>query len=309
MIELSVPSKTFLLGEYGVLQNGGGLLVNTSPRFVIKAEKAVGQCAHSGIPVNSPAHKFLLANKETMNKLNIEFLDPHFGKGGFGASSAQFVLLYALSEIVRGGQLAMGKSTFSDIHSTYSEYSKIEGNAQPSGIDVISQLLGELAWVQPNEGHFHQCKWWFADIGFVVIRTGNKLATHKHLTEIKDLDFSKLKSIAQSGYQAVVDQNAAKFVEAIVDAATALEEAELVLPRTKDLLQEIEGLDSVLAAKGCGAMGADTILAIVKRGSGLDVRNWCESAGCDIVSSHIQLCEGFRMTSSTKQGAVDAGKS
>ena len=39
IIEISCPAKTFILGEYAVLDGGPALVLNTAPRFVCRIQK------------------------------------------------------------------------------------------------------------------------------------------------------------------------------------------------------------------------------------------------------------------------------
>jgi len=91
---LSVPGKTFLVGEYLALSGGPSLLVATEPRFVlrVKAVAPRGRAAHP-FAAASPAGRYL--SRVIRDSEMFEFQDPHQGAGGLGASSAQFALLYA----------------------------------------------------------------------------------------------------------------------------------------------------------------------------------------------------------------------
>lgn len=60
-MKLSIPSKTFLLGEYNVLYGGSAVLIATEPSFVIE---------------------------------NNDIYDPYKGSGGFGLSGAKFIAAY-----------------------------------------------------------------------------------------------------------------------------------------------------------------------------------------------------------------------
>src|SRR5690606_39000184 len=103
------PSKTFLLGDYLSLLGGPALLLNTEPRFqgllesiqpTVKssaiADKIQAIEPYPGIHPQSPAGKFLQRHASDFADCNLTFFDPHQGAGGFGASSAQFLMVYAL---------------------------------------------------------------------------------------------------------------------------------------------------------------------------------------------------------------------
>src|SRR5665213_3933088 len=98
-IHFSAPSKTFLTGEYAVLCGGPALVLNTSPRFELKAVR--GEFGVAGIPDGSPASQWIKQRAPLLADWKIEFSDPHQGQGGFGASSAQFLFVHALTTLLQ----------------------------------------------------------------------------------------------------------------------------------------------------------------------------------------------------------------
>ena len=100
-IELSVPSKTFLLGEYVVIHGGPALVLTTEPRFTLYAllQKTQRQI---DIHSKSPAGKWIEQHADFYQQYHLQFNDPHQSKGGFGASGAQFILLEALRQYQNG---------------------------------------------------------------------------------------------------------------------------------------------------------------------------------------------------------------
>ena len=67
--------------------------------------------------------------------------------------------------------------------------------------------------------------------------------------------------------EALRNRDPARFVEAMRGYADELERQSLVHPDTLALLQRLDALPGVLARKGCGALGADVALAIVRADS------------------------------------------
>ena len=93
----SCPSKTFLMGEYGALKNAPALLVSTSPRFKMEFRQNI-ENEHSLVPFweeGDPLLKFYMENEDALMDFHQEYEDPYDGKGGFGASSAQWVFFYS----------------------------------------------------------------------------------------------------------------------------------------------------------------------------------------------------------------------
>ncbi len=125
---ISFPGKTFLIGEYAVLEGAPAILVNTKPRFLFSVKEEMqrkpvgtlssyeqsslfskidtGEKYHKKEPLfkpmdsfhpQSPAGQWLKLYPDIARIYQIESRDPYFGKGGFGFSSAQFNLVYLLT--------------------------------------------------------------------------------------------------------------------------------------------------------------------------------------------------------------------
>src|SRR3954465_7430670 len=92
----SVPGKVFVLGEYAVLADHPALIATVGPRFRTDFGKDSG--ATPGAPdfhPRSPAGRLLSQARAARVSLpSFGFVDPYRGAGGFGASTAQFALLY-----------------------------------------------------------------------------------------------------------------------------------------------------------------------------------------------------------------------
>jgi hypothetical protein len=60
---------------------------------------------------------------------------------------------------------------------------------------------------------------------------------------------------------------------------------------TLQILKKIEKFQSVLAFKGCGALGADAVLILFE--SKAEVVQHLESAGFEVIATHKDLSEGI----------------
>ncbi len=90
----SIPGKTFLAGEYLALYEGPTLVFLSQPYFELSVNKGHGETA--GIHKESPAGLFIRKHQEYFANFDLKFIDPYSGRGGFGASTAQFLGCYAL---------------------------------------------------------------------------------------------------------------------------------------------------------------------------------------------------------------------
>ncbi len=129
----SAGSKTFLVGEYSVLFCGSAVVLSTEPFFTLQCD--VGSTNLIGINELSPAGELYKKHQRLFENLSLTFTDPHNGSGGFGASSAQFALLYKLTL-----QLSNREFCIKDFLQEYRSFAPNNG-VLPSGADCVCQFL------------------------------------------------------------------------------------------------------------------------------------------------------------------------
>jgi mevalonate kinase len=264
---LTAPSKTFLLGEYVALHGGPTLILNTFPRFElqVKTIKKQQPVICNGITKESPAGKFLLANAQQFRGYQLFFRDPHQEAGGFGASSAQFLSVWTLKKIIANETFPLS----SDIHillKTYQQLSWKENGEglPPSGADVVAQSKGHICYFNRSQNQLKIMSWPFTDINYYLLHTGNKISTHQHLRELSNLDTRELAEIVLCTLKHLEKKHIENFIQAIKQYTNILQDQGLILQETKHILEHLKQRSEVLAAKGCGALGADVILVIVE---------------------------------------------
>lgn len=295
MYELSVGSKVFLLGEYQVLQGGAAFLTVLEPRFRMRITRGNGKL--SGINVGSPAQRYFESEKQFLSGWDFEFLDPHAGQGGFGASTAQIALLQGFREGFQSLQtqaqldLDLGK-----IHKTYLQFASSKTGVPPSGADLVSQFQGGLLEVDLGKGKLQRHAWPFPQWQVLFFSTGHKLATHEHLIELKDVETSSLRILYQQAMDAFRENQPLAFVEAFRQYQKMLAIKGWQAENTTRILGSIEKADGVVAAKGCGAMGADVIAVIVEIKEIHSVIAIAKSSGLKYSGSLEDRTEGFAWT-------------
>lgn len=287
LAELSVPSKTFLLGEYLILLEGPALIVATKPRFRLKIYESE-KTSHVFHP-KSPAGQ-LLKDQNIRNRF-FEFLDPYSGTGGMGASSAQFILVESFLNSFQN----------LDWQKLYQKFRSQSLNQEawdrPSGGDVVTQLTGGLTSFNPKKGELKKYAWPFADLDFSLLKTSQKLATHEHLKSIKSVLFQFQKSelfvtATQSVSQAVTSlekETSDLFVESFKNFANVLDELGLISDLTRRILTEMKACPEILAAKGCGAMGADVICVLHRPGNLAQIQALVAKLGLKYLGSCSQI--------------------
>lgn len=238
---LKIPAKTFMVGEYLALHGGPAAIVLTEPAFTIDTSKK--------LHIGSIAAQFILA--QTNAACNWGLNDPYFGKGGLGASSAEYLLAY---HKIYGN--------FGNLDHVHAEYMAHCANKyRPSGYDVLAQTSFGCVVVETNPICLKACKWPFPELSFALIHTGKKLKTHEHLQSRhavynwKSMVKSAEKTIFGLEYSAADD-----FLSGINDFARTLG-AGLVAEHTQLILQDLSN-EKILAAKGCGALGSDIVFIV-----------------------------------------------
>ncbi len=295
---LSCPSKTFLLGEYAVMNSGAALLFNSEPRFqLIVNLRGTGEV--EGIHPASPAAQWMAQNRDRFGHADLQFVDPHNGLGGFGASSAQFVLVHALAQFIADGRQT-NESSVVQVEPIWRDYRNVSAGSRnsnmmgPSGADIVAQFAGGLCEVNLEPFSFSQLSWPFEEFEFTIVRTGKKVATHEHLNEIRRVDTDELNFILERGLDAFETKDSQEFFDAVNDYYGELSELGLVADRTQVYVSTLLAQPFVRAAKGCGALGADTIVVFFATEYRLRMNRFLAELQLPVVTDSRGVSSGFR---------------
>jgi mevalonate kinase len=301
--ERSAPSKTFLLGEYVALDGGPSILLTTVPRFQLKiherkksrlafkfAAKPFAKVVKPTFAPQSPAGRFLSRQSAALSGRGelpkFEFNDPHHGKGGLGASSAQFALVYAWANRIENASAVHWALLLEE----YRACAWSGEGTPPSGADVVAQLMGGICWFDGRALKTERLEWKFPTLSFTLLRTGTKLATHEHLKKTQAIPFEILRECVALGKTAFLENDEAKLVVAVERYAGVLAEAGLTASATLGLLRALRTQASgVRAVKGCGAMGADVIAVLHDRAATAGIAAWAESKGLELCGGEAEL--------------------
>jgi hypothetical protein len=291
LVSLSLPSKTFLVGEYAVLANYPCAIIATEPRFRLSVfmlpERNVA-CVYEGICLKGVLALLCHEISEKLQGYHFIFNDPHHGQGGFGASSAQYALLY----------YAYQKLLSHEVHITeclhqYRTHTKRE-KIRASGADLIGQLNGKLTLCCPADDYYEApLEWPWPHLNATLFKTSYKIATHEHLSTLSDFPKNTLGQITKTSIEAIKIKDAGAFIKSIQMFSEALSEAALYCDETLRLLEEINRSPFVLAAKGCGALGADVILVLIENKNRAAFREWIQKLPLKYASDVQNLSRGL----------------
>lgn len=248
-----IPAKTFFLGEYAALAGGPAMLLTTSPCFEVTVISEPDLIAFHPA---SPAGR-LWAEQGLPNK-SLHWYDPYAGMGGLGASSAQFLGAYLAS--TTNSQLSR-----KDLLDTYFKFAWQGTHLRPSGYDVLAQSSTQCVYVHSHAAHIDSYAWPFIDLAFILVHTGQKLATHEHLQQLAytTATIAQLITLVESAHAAFQLADSARIIDIVNAYHACLLQMNLVAPHSLQLMEQIRSYSKSLAIKGCGAMGADVLLLLL----------------------------------------------
>lgn len=205
------------------------------------------------------------------------FYDPYDNLGGFGASGAEF--------IVQAKKLGTV-----DVWKVLDNYKK--QGFSGSGADVVSQWMGGLVYFYAKEHIIQNMTWPFENLYVGLIHTGYKIKTHEHLQQLTQTNFSALDQIVLTCCESIKNKSQKLFLRSIVDYCQELDKLNLLSETTKILLNKLSENKIILAAKGCGAMGADVVLVIIEKQNKALFEDYCRIEKLNLVYCDNQFAEG-----------------
>lgn len=245
------------MGEYLALTSGPSLVVAGLPAF--RFDFYVGHSDDLLHP-ESPAGLYMQKIKTEIGSLRMEMHDPYRGRGGFGASTAQFLALWLYAR-------ALKKKSATDIDAQiaaecWDEYQDLFSEAtKPSGADLINQISGGLTAWSAQTRDVLRFDWPFADLRLHLFKTNQKVKTHEHLQQ---LDFTKIPTarlgdVLKAAIQAVQEKNSSQFLRQSILYTEILMQSDLQDGQAIQLMEKISQHQDVLSVRGCGALGADVM--------------------------------------------------
>lgn len=290
----TIPGKTFLAGEYLALHEGPTLVFLSQPCFELSVKS--GRGGISGIHAESPAGLFIRKHQEYFANFDLEFKDPYAGRGGFGASTAQFLGSYALWLYKESHHQDMEKLLdFKHLLDAYYEVAWKGEGLRPSGADLVGQLKGSFTFFEKRRGLISVKSWPFDDLEFFLFHTGNKVATHEHLKNLGDFSSESLEKSFALIRESFETHDSGLFAKGINSYAQSLQELNFTCEGTLSMLADMRQIPGVVAVKGCGALGADVILAVTTKNQFQDLKKYCDGRGLTEVASSKKMALGLQI--------------
>lgn len=285
----SVPGKTFLFGEYLVLAGGPAVVLGTKPCFELKAFSGTGL---SPFRAGSPAQNLFDSQRECLAEYRFEFINP-YAAGGFGASGAEFVLLARFLEEKLGLTFLPRPEASIPLAARVLDcyYSFEKASVRSSGSDVLTQWLESSILYQPRK-LLRQFRWPFAGLDFSIFSTGVKVVTHDHLANLKPETIPGL-TAAGHALLSSLETSEADFVIGMRAWSELLAKKGFTADESIAHARAFEK-NGGLFARGCGAMGADTILVLHRAEAREGVRGFGAARGLRFQAGREHLTEGIQ---------------
>ena len=256
-MKISCPSKTFLCGEYTVLEGGPSILLATPPYFKLE---------------------------------NNIFDDPYNNMGGFGASGAKFIFntfQEKNNSIINPWQLWNHYKKSSLLGSGADIMCQLTGGIsffypQEKILEALSWPFENLIVILIHTGN-----------KLLTHEHLNYIHTYYNTNQKKISDqFELLNNIVFNIYYAFKNNQPDIFVKNIQAYHTHLNNLQFVCESTQYLLSQICKQPQVLAAKGCGAMGSDVILTVIQRSDKKIFLNWAGNQKLNIIYADNHFAHG-----------------
>jgi len=298
IIEISCPAKTFLIGEYAVLDGGPAIILNTKPRFTCQIQKN-HKSSSIDIPSDSPAGQWIKKNPHDFHLAQMEWTHEASIANGLGFSSAQFNVLYAYSFILREGHI--DHITPQEIWRSYQSLN-FDG-FKPSGADIITQWVGGLSIFEQDPLHVETLTSYFPDLECLILKTGESFNTHEYLKNFKKTDLSDLKEISQSAVKAIKEKQEDQFLYSINEYRIRLGKKGFITQKSLEILNKIKMIPAIKAFKTCGAMGAETLLVFYDKQKDPEVKP--ALSFLEIVANSDDLTYGLSFHKKTKKAELE----
>ena len=274
-----IPAKTFLVGEYVATRGGPALLLTTTPAFELSLTPQPGV---SGVHPDAPAAHFW---QRAPRGSGLLWHDPYQGLGGLGASSAQYLGAYAAAGYLEQQPLCA--------RALLAQYLADNGNhdgVAPSGYDVLAQTLHGMVYLHKQQAECSTFTWPWADLAFILVHTGKKLATHHHLAQLRlPTDLHPLAELVDMARQAVLQADSTGILAVVNRYHNALMALNLVAPHSVELMSAWRDWSDILAMKGCGALGADVLLLLLRPARVAAVCTSLRAQGLVVLATHADL--------------------
>lgn len=280
-MKIQVPGKTFLVGEYAVLNGGPALGLSTAPYFQINLSKSVVSDVHS----LSASGRFLKSKEiSQFFQIHDEYKERNI-LGGFGSSTAEYwsaLLKY------------YGVHNLPSIFEILKDFKNLHQNEliKPSGIDLAFQYFGQVTLADSALNFYQSMDWMFHQLDFAIVPTKLKIPTHEHIKNLSSGQLEGLAELSNNVINSFVGCQENDFLANLKIWSDELENRQLTHLNSVHLRRKLEKHKEILLAKPCGALGADVVLVLFKSEDKRKVLSFINEQGLETLATRENLSAG-----------------
>lgn len=257
---MQIAGKTFLSGEYAVLEGGSAITMATKPYFEF-SEIQKPSFEKINIHPESAAGLYLKLKNQKIENL---FLRNSYGGGGFGQSTAEFIYIWLK---VQKQSWPLAKNQHLEIYQDYLDLFSENESTKPSGADLLTQINSGLSIFKNDQSATVQSMLWpFKKYEVLIFSTGLKVKTHEHLQNLDRKHCRDLIKLSDEVAQSIDSKNCDQFLLSMKAWVSALQDKGLTHPDILGLMKMMSLQFSDCIFKPCGALGADVIAVITPLG-------------------------------------------
>lgn len=270
-MKLSIPGKTFLVGEYSVLLGGSAIGLATKPCFEITYNEPSRLDFHPA----SPAGCYL---KKHNKSVSVSIKDPYIS-GGFGRSTAEYFAVVSPDLL----------ETNQEFYKILEEYKSLHSG---SGVDLAFQYFGRVCLADPIIQFYQTFSWQFENLDFYIISTGLKINTHEHLNNLKLNSLRDLPALSDKITRVYAENKEFEFLSLMKDWCKLLEAHGLTHANSIGIKHTLESFEPIKLAKPCGALGADVIIVFFAKSHKETVHNFLFQNKFQVQAHSSDLTDG-----------------
>ena len=257
---MQIAGKTFLSGEYAVLEGGSAIGMATKPYFEF-SEIQSPNFEKINIHPESTAGLYLKLKNQKIENL---FIENGYGVGGFGQSTAEFIYTWLK---VQKQSWPLTKNKHLDIYQDYLNLFTENQSIKPSGADLLTQINSGISVFKNDQSAAVQSiQWPFKNYEVLIFSTGLKIKTHEHLQNLDRKHCRDLVGPSDLVVKNFLDQNYDQFLLSMKTWVRALQDKGLTHPDILEVVSKLSSQFSDCVFKPCGALGADVIAVITPLG-------------------------------------------
>lgn len=257
---MQIAGKTFLSGEYAVLEGGSAIALATKPFFEF-SEIPKENFEKINIHPSSAAGLYLKSKHQNIENL---YIKNGYGVGGFGQSTAEFI--YAWLKLNKQSW-PIPKHLHLHIYQDYLNLFTDSKSQKPSGADLLTQInKGLSVFKNDQSADVRSMPWPFENIEVLIFSTGLKIKTHEHLQALDRRHCRDLVGLSHEVADHFLNQDVVQFQHSLKTWIVALEDKGLTHPQVIEIGSHFKAQFTDCIFKPCGALGADVITVVAPLG-------------------------------------------